>query len=515
MRRFVYALLALLAPAVANAQLGPGNGTNPVPVVQPLTPADFGADPSGTIDSTAALNFWLASATAAKPTLRCEAGTYRFTSTLTMPTTLNNFAIAGAGSTQCVFKYTGASTSIDLITGGNTSTNTSGWNLKGFRIVSTTTMTAGTALHLKRLSQSRVRDVYTDCTDQTSNFLLWNGFWFEGIHEVAMNDFCAYGGHNGVQVSGVDGSSGNDFWLSDGHADFNGNAGLVLGGHAGIIWVDNVEFIGNGGATTGAQIQVDNSLIGTGCSGCVGLILSDTVHADGLQTNGQYVIEINDTVSGGGVLALNATVGSATKDNVKITSWPSGTVSMNGRNFNALRDGIRIDDATTKLTIGAAASIDTNAGFGVNATAPTTLINSWARTFSNTSGDYSTNTGVVNPYAAAAAYTPVVTCGSGTITTYTATGFAMPVGNTKLEQVSITVTDTTNGSCATSMNVTLPTAAKRTTAGPCGRETVTSGLGLTCTLTATSSTMAVVNTANAYPAANTSNLLFNFTYERP
>lgn len=479
------------------------------------TPVSYGADPTGGADSTTALNSWLASATASNPTLTCNAGTYKFTSTLTMPTTLNNFSIRGAGSTQCFFKYAGASTSIDLITGGNTSTNTSGWNLSGFRIASDTTMTAGTALHLKRMSQAVVKDVYTDCTDQTSGHLLWNGFWFEGIHEVALRGFCAYGGHNGVQVSGVDGSSGNGFWLSDGHADLNGNAGLVLGGRAGTIWVDNVEFIGNGGATTGAQIQVDNSLIGTGCSGCVGLILSDTVHADGLQTNGQYVIEINDTVSGGGVITSNATIGSATKDNIKITSWPSGTVGLNGRNFNAIRDGVRIDDATTYLTIGGSNSIDTNGGFGVNATAATTRIISSARTFGNTSGDYSTNTGLVNPYAAAVAYTPVVTCGSaGPVTSYTATGFAMPVANTKLEQVSGTIAVTTNGTCATSLKVTLPTTAKRSTSVAVGRETAVFRTGLVGTLTATSNIMAIVTVTNAYPSDNGANVQFNFTYER-
>jgi hypothetical protein len=490
---------------------GAGWGSKPIML---KTPEDFGGDPSGVRDSTKALNDWIASATAANPALGMNAGTYKFTSALNLPTNLNNFCIRGAGPTQSVFKYAGVSTTIDLMTGGNFVTNTSGWQLSGFRIASSTTMTAGAALHLKRLSQSLVDNVFMDATDQTSNQLLWNGFWFDGIHQVGLSNFMVYCGHNGIQLNGFDGASGNDFWLSQGSLTFCSNYGLLIGGNIGIVWCDGVEFIGNGTISGGAQVRVDNSLNSFGSVGNAGAIFSDTCHFDGLRTNGLYCLDINDTLISGGNLVLNCTIGSAVLDNMNVTSWPNSTIFMNGRNFNALRDGIRLSDATTILAIGAAASVDTNGGYGVNATVPTTKISSWGRTFSNTTADYSANTGLVNPYAAAAAYTPVVTAGSGTITAYTATGFTLPVANTKLQHVSGTIVITTNGTGATSLNVTLPTTAKRTTSGPVGRETVTSGAGLIGVLTATSNVMAIVTVGNAYPAVNGSNIQFNFTYER-
>jgi hypothetical protein len=353
-----------------------GAGWGPKPIM-PKTPEDFGADPSGLSDSTKALNDWIASATAANPVLVVNAGTYKFTSALNLPTNLNNFCIRGAGPTQSVFKYAGASTTIDLMAGGNFVTNTSGWQLSGFRVASDTTMTAGAGLHLKRMSQCLVDNVFMDATDQTSNQLLWNGFWFDGIHQVGLSNFMVYCGHNGVQLNGFDGASGNDFWLSQGSLTYCTNVGLLIGGNIGIVWCDGLEFIGSGTIGAGSQVRVDNSLNTFGGVGNAGAIFSDTCHFDGLQTNGSYCLEVNDTLISGGNLVINGTIGSAVLDNIHITSWPNSTMFLNGRNFNALRDGVRLSDATTILVIGAAGSVDTNGGYGVNATVPTTKISSW------------------------------------------------------------------------------------------------------------------------------------------
>jgi hypothetical protein len=90
--------------------------------------------------------------------------------------------------------------------------------------------------------------------------------------------------------------------------------------------------------------------------------------------------------------------------------------------------------------IGGAASIDTNAGYGVNATVATTKITTQARTFSNSSGDYSANTGLYNPFDQSPSYTPAVSAISGSITSYASSGHATKIANSKIGHFSGEVT---------------------------------------------------------------------------
>lgn len=62
----------------------------------------------------------------------------------------------------------------------------------------------------------------------------------------------------------------------------------------------------------------------------------------------------------------------------------------------------------------------------------------------------------VDQTSAWTAYTPTLTCGSGTLTAAVATGHYKAIGKTI--HVRITVTITTYGTCGTSINATLPVA---------------------------------------------------------
>jgi hypothetical protein len=103
--------------------------------------------------------------------------------------------------------------------------------------------------------------------------------------------------------------------------------------------------------------------------------------------------------------------------------------------------------------------------------------------------------------AATEAYTPTVSAGSGTFTSVAATGRFMRCG--LMCWVSITVTITTNGTAATSVNATLPFAAASTTVSLIpGQETTGSNDMLQGLIPASSSTVRITNTDGTYPGAD-------------
>lgn len=109
---------------------------------------------------------------------------------------------------------------------------------------------------------------------------------------------------------------------------------------------------------------------------------------------------------------------------------------------------------------------------------------------------------------AGTSYTPTLACGSGTLTSASATGTYRVFG--KYIYTSITATITTNGTCAVAVNVTMPpgfTAHKRCIMA--GREDGVGGKMLQGTISDAGVAAVVANYDNTYPGANGAILAIN------
>lgn len=102
-------------------------------------------------------------------------------------------------------------------------------------------------------------------------------------------------------------------------------------------------------------------------------------------------------------------------------------------------------------------------------------------------------------------YTPTVTCGSGTATGATPTGFAKTIGKTTFVRIVVTTTTTT---CA-SMVLGLPNASQGGVILS-GRESAVNGLGFLCASSATAATCAVFTMGTGVGNAATNAATYTF-----
>lgn len=109
-------------------------------------------------------------------------------------------------------------------------------------------------------------------------------------------------------------------------------------------------------------------------------------------------------------------------------------------------------------------------------------------------------------------YTPTVTTQTGSLTTASATGRWLRIGD--LIQLQVYISITTNGTGAGSVQFTLPftTANNSVAAIGCGREVSVIGQQLSITVSPNSSLAEVLTFQNSYPGGNGHNLALNLTY---
>lgn len=112
-------------------------------------------------------------------------------------------------------------------------------------------------------------------------------------------------------------------------------------------------------------------------------------------------------------------------------------------------------------------------------------------------------------------YTPTLSCAAGTLTTSSATGRYLVYGKTVFIQISITIT--TNGTCATALRATAPTGL----APAADNRYILSGLNLTTgsmiygNPLPSSGFINIKFYQNTYPGADATSLTLNGTYELP
>lgn len=347
---------------------------------------DFGAQCNGVSNDDAAMTSAFADLTA-NSELILPAGVCVFTTAKTMPM-FDNIAIVGAGSGATDLLYEGTNTTNDLITIGNGSTPLTGWQIQGFRVDSTTTMTGGSALHIKLMQATNtMTDVSAGTIDGATK--LWNGPWLDDVNVFKYTHFSNQVQNAGVMMNGAAGSAeGSDVFLDYGVVQ-KAAIGYLVGGGIGGIYFGKVLSIDNG-----VNYQIDNSLVANGNRE---IYFSDQAISD---ANKNYGIWINDTYATESPIRIEADIGSAgtyatggVGVNVYVQSWPNGRIAIGpGQLDNATSDAVRVSDPTTVITVEPGRHIFSNGGYAINATVADSNIYNYAQFMaSNTSGNLSSN----------------------------------------------------------------------------------------------------------------------------
>ena len=107
--------------------------------------------------------------------------------------------------------------------------------------------------------------------------------------------------------------------------------------------------------------------------------------------------------------------------------------------------------------------------------------------------------GFNDPATGLISYTPVATCGSGSLTTSTSNGFYLPMGSVTYVTMNLTITN--HGSCATSITLSLPVTASQN-AMLVGRENVNTGKGLQGFVLSSGTTAAITDMSNGFVMAD-------------
>ncbi|VWD09242.1 gp48 [Burkholderia lata] len=348
---------------------------------------DFGGKCDGKTNDDAAMNAALSNLTAGE-LLVFPAGTCVFSTPKALPI-VQNVSIRGAGARQTVLLYTGSNTTSDLWTVGDGTTSMTGWSISGLSFDSTTTMTAGAALHLKRMQNgSELFDVDAGVFGQPSR-KLYNGVWLDNVNVFKYSKFNLQVRNQGLMMNGAPTSDeGSDIFLDDGVVTFS-NIGYHVGGGQGGVYFGKILAYGNG-----TNFQVDNALAARRNRE---IFFSDQSVSD---SSYGYGVWINDSLTSNAPVVLNGAFGSAgvlgggsNGIEIYIQKWPNGRISLGpGQLYNSTSDGMRVDDASTIITIDSTRHIFNNGGYGVNATVPTTNIYSLSQyTASNRLGNYSRN----------------------------------------------------------------------------------------------------------------------------
>jgi hypothetical protein len=342
----------------------------------------FGAKCDGNSNDTAAIANWLASAVTHHQ-LIAPPGVCIFRSALATPAGgLSQVAVTGAGPYQTTFLYDGSSTTINLLTIGDGTHPYVNWLLQGFRIASTTKMTAGTGLYLEEFWRSSLLGVVIDGQDGTGN--LWNGIWFHGTDFVTWDAGQVSAQNDGVRVDGTPATGQADLFLS--HlkvAPSNGSrmaVGIHVGGGFGGFACDSASVIGSA-----TNVLVDNALV-TQPNREVNLATNCFVDS-AINTN----VLVNDALANGSNLFFGGWNASAKRYGYFIESFKNGNISFSGNTiYNNGTDGVYFGDTSVNASFSSNVQVYKNGtsgtGYGINAGAPITLRSPLPTMYNNTSG---------------------------------------------------------------------------------------------------------------------------------
>lgn len=345
---------------------------------------DFGVKCDGTTDDSTALNAIFSGGLTNKELL-LPPGVCIFKSPLVI-NGINSGAIVGAGSQATQLIYAGASTTSDLLLVEN------GYNpvLQGFTIWSSTTMTAGAALHMQKNSYAWVRDVQAFKYTTTVN-TLWNGLWIDQPNFINVNGFYFQAQNDAIDVSalGVGTNFQYDVFIDSGKLSSSA-VGLHVGGGVDNVHADNTE------ATQNTINVLDDNAITSFKN--QEIFLGRNFVADQGQQYNYYINDSLCNLTNYGIVSISGPIThSVTNDNIFVNSFPSCQLVVDSPYITAsARDGIRVNDTSAVLSVSPATLITGNAGYGVNATGAYTGAHLLGQVYGNTTGQVNTTVAAAN-----------------------------------------------------------------------------------------------------------------------
>lgn len=224
------------------------------------------------------------------------------------------------------------------------------------------------------------------------------------------------------------------------------------------------------------------------------------------------------TVNAKGLITAAANV-TVTPAIGSVTGLGAGCATFLGTPSSANLRGCLTDESGTGLALFQSGDLGTpSAGVITNLTGTCTSCTANAFTAGNASNLSSGTVAVARGGVDQTAYTtwsPTVSCGAGTITTLgTVVARYKQFGKVVIFYISITIT--TNGTCASSITATLPFAsASFANQIAQGREDGVSGKGLAARVAVSSANLVITNYDNTYPGANGAVVDVSGQYEVP
>lgn len=339
-------------------------------------------------DDSAALQAWITACFTQLRQCYLPSGKWRFTQVLISDG--GAWSIIGSGSGTSTLLYAGSNVTNDILTIGLGITAEYKFIAANFTLNSQTQMGAGYGFRLIQQYYHQIDGVNLgQTTTGGPHGTLWHGYFNDGGFYASIINSYQFAQGACTVISNVSGMYLNLIHQLDCHA-----IGTWVGGGSGGIYFGYGEVFG---ANTG--ILINNALSGT--------LNNQFFHSI------FWILDncgILDNVTGGNCVYLDASSNSTllyvmqgwassghstSGANFVINAWGSGVVSFTGAQIWAgAGDGIKVQDATTRVQIDGSTIINGNNGWGVNAGVSTQNIYSDARPFGNGSGAYAANTHV-------------------------------------------------------------------------------------------------------------------------
>lgn len=349
----------------------------------PVSIKQFGAYGDGVHSDDDAMTRWLA---ALSTTLKgyVPAGTYNFTSPKVKPPT-NYISIQGDGVPQSRFVYVGAATTGDIWTFGDGVTSVMGLNLADFMLDSTTAMTGGTGIRIKKHQNNGgiALNVYIGSDSRK----LWDGIWFDNVNVFKYDGFDIRVQNEGLIVNGTaTDDTGSDLRLDHGFILGGTNQIHCAGGFGG-LYLGQVLAYG----ATAVSMLIDQARANRTNRE---IIHSNECVLDGgtqallriYNPGGILIVDCNAFLSGAGFF------GGTTGDNIDIQSMPLGRLTIGSSHIkSAKRHGISIGDNAAFVSISDKTLITDCGGWGVYSAASNVNVQNEARVMFNTLGNVHPN----------------------------------------------------------------------------------------------------------------------------
>ncbi|ONP05995.1 hypothetical protein A8D80_35880 [Burkholderia cenocepacia] len=361
-------------------------------------------------------------------------GICKFSGTLNF--NLINSAVYGAGPGATTLTYTGASTTSDLVVlSGAGSTAEQNSVFQGIKILSSTTMTAGSALHVIKASYMTLRDLSTGEEVPTDVGKLYNGVYIDQPNMVTVDGLVSRVSNDALRTAALGITTNYQYDVFIHHAKLAESAvGLHVGGGIDNVHVSDSEITSNT-----VNVLDDNA---------IQPYKNQEIYLDSgtvLDQATNYNLQINDAdcnIANYGVVSVYGPVtGAKNYDGIYVQNFPSCQLVVNAPLIaNNARDGIRFDDGSAKLFLGPTV-IANNGEYGILSNFAYTNFNGTGATqiYGNTAGN--TNALVTLPALNVSNVTATgnisTATGVGALPVYGATGIGSPGAHIVTGQVTL------------------------------------------------------------------------------